>query len=108
MTLQPIYDRLSEIKGQLEHLVLTHRWTLRETDLWNFQVSLKEIDRLRVNGKFVDSEGKQPEGQLVSVCVARLNTWRELIGAGPTMFRPDLALPAPTMLWSDLPSCGIL
>lgn len=66
MTLQPIYDRLTEIKGSLEHLVLTHRWTLRETDLWNYQVTLKEIDRLRVDGKFVDSEGKQPEGQAVS------------------------------------------
>jgi len=65
-TLQVIFERLSEIKSQLENLVLTHRWTLRETDLWNFQVSLKEIDRLRVGGKFVDSEGKVPDGQLVS------------------------------------------
>ncbi|SNX84405.1 uncharacterized protein MEPE_03114 [Melanopsichium pennsylvanicum] len=71
MTLQPIYDRLVEIKSQLEHLVLTHRWTLRETDLWNYQVTLKEIDRLRVNGKFVDSEGKQPEGQLVLLYLLR-------------------------------------
>lgn len=71
MTLQPIYDRLSEIKSQLEHLVLTHRWTLRETDLWNYQVTLKEIDRLRVDGKFVDSEGKQPEGQLVLLYLLR-------------------------------------
>ncbi|KAL9933776.1 hypothetical protein V8E36_007434 [Tilletia maclaganii] len=71
MELQPIYDRLVEIKAQLEHLVLTHRWTLRETDLWNYQVSLKEIDRLRVNGKFVDSEGKQPEGQLVLLYLLR-------------------------------------
>ncbi|MCO5555841.1 hypothetical protein L7F22_009386 [Adiantum nelumboides] len=71
MTLQPIYDRLSEIRSQLEHLVLTHRWTLRETDLWNYQVTLKEIDRLRVDGKFVDSEGKQPEGQLVVLYLLR-------------------------------------
>ncbi|KAN0061769.1 hypothetical protein ACQY0O_005762 [Thecaphora frezii] len=71
MTLQPIYDRLNEIKSQLEHLVLTHRWTLRETDLWNYQVTLKEIDRMRVNGKFVDSEGKQPEGQLVLLYLLR-------------------------------------
>ncbi|UZJ56620.1 hypothetical protein CBS101457_005940 [Exobasidium rhododendri] len=71
MTLQPIYDRLSEIKSQLEHLVLTHRWTLRETDLWNYQVTLKEIDRLRVDGRFVDSEGKQPEGQLVLLYLLR-------------------------------------
>lgn len=71
MTLQPIYDRLSEIRSQLEHLVLTHRWTLRETDLWNYQVTLKEIDRLRVDGRFVDSEGKQPEGQLVVLYLLR-------------------------------------
>ncbi len=75
MTLQPIYDRLTEIKASLEHLVLMHRWTLRETDLWNYQVTLKEIDRMRVDGKFVDSEGKQPEGQAVSQlslsCLAR-------------------------------------
>ncbi|KAE8203460.1 hypothetical protein CF335_g3011 [Tilletia laevis] len=71
MELQPIYDRLVEIKAQLEHLVLTHRWTLRETDLWNYQVSLKEIDRMRVDGKFVDSEGKQPDGQLVLLYLLR-------------------------------------
>jgi hypothetical protein len=71
MTLQPIYDRLNEIKSSLEHLVMTHRWTLRETDLWNYQVTLKEIDRLRVDGKFVDSEGKQPEGQLVLLYLLR-------------------------------------
>lgn len=29
--LKPIYDRLSEMRAQLERLVLTHRWTLRET-----------------------------------------------------------------------------
>lgn len=65
--LKPIYDRLSEMRAQLERLLLTHRWTLRETDLYNFQVSLTEIDKMRVNGKFVDAEGKKPEGQLVSL-----------------------------------------
>jgi hypothetical protein len=84
-SLTPIADRLKEIKGQLERLSLTHRWTLRETDLYTFQVryvrfsdvvtfyvahisliiqlQLQEIEKLRVNGKFVDSEGKVPEGQ---------------------------------------------
>jgi len=48
-SLKPIYERLTEIKAQLERLcecfvsgreccvhnsVLTHRWTLRETDLY--------------------------------------------------------------------------
>lgn len=76
--LQAIYDRLSEIKAQLERLVLTHRWTLRETvsehaavsrwrsslrqahrfanpmitqDLYNFQNELSRVDALRVDGK---------------------------------------------------------
>lgn len=72
--LQPIYDRLSEIRAQLERLVLTHRWTLRETasipsisrepslpcadsskhalqDLYNYQNELARVDALRKDGK---------------------------------------------------------
>lgn len=30
-SLKPIYDRLVDTRAQLERLVLTHRWTLRET-----------------------------------------------------------------------------
>lgn len=30
-TLQPIYERLCDLKAALERLTLTHRWTLRET-----------------------------------------------------------------------------
>jgi hypothetical protein len=36
-------------------------------DLYNFQMTLQEIDGMRIDGKFVDSEGKKPEGQLVSI-----------------------------------------
>ncbi|WFD44236.1 hypothetical protein MPSI1_002902 [Malassezia psittaci] len=70
-TLQPIYDRLIETKQQLEHLEQRHRWTLRETDLWTYHLTLKDIDRLRVNGKFVDNEGRQPEGQSVLLWLLR-------------------------------------
>lgn len=63
--LKPIFERLTDMRAQLEKLTLTHRWTLRETDLYNFQVSLQEIDRLRVDGKFVDAEGNKPHGQRV-------------------------------------------
>ncbi|GAA5835980.1 hypothetical protein JCM5353_002206 [Sporobolomyces roseus] len=69
--LQAIYDRLSEIKGQLERLVLTHRWTLRETDLYNFQNELSRVDGLRVDGKFRDAEGNVPEGQIVLLYLLR-------------------------------------
>lgn len=70
-TLQPIYDRLLETKQQLEHLEQRHRWTLRETDLWTYHLTLKDIDRMRVDGKFLDNEGRQPEGQLVLLYLLR-------------------------------------
>mgnify|MGYP001251309036 CR=1 FL=1 len=64
-SLKPIYDRLRDIRVELDSLILTHRWTLRETDLWNYSLSLQEIDKMRVDGKFVDSEGNRPAGQYV-------------------------------------------
>lgn len=38
-SLAPIVDRLKQIRGQLERLALTHKWTLRETDLYTYHVS---------------------------------------------------------------------
>lgn len=34
--LRPIYERLQHLVRQLEQLTLTHRWTLRETDLYKW------------------------------------------------------------------------
>ncbi|KAA1470329.1 hypothetical protein DENSPDRAFT_836110 [Dentipellis sp. KUC8613] len=70
-SLKPIHDRLQEIRAELEGLALTHRWSLRETDLWNYSQSLQEVDKMRVDGKFVDSEGNQPAGQYVLLYLLR-------------------------------------
>ncbi|KZT65752.1 hypothetical protein DAEQUDRAFT_814051 [Daedalea quercina L-15889] len=70
-SLRPIYDRLSEIRRELEQLVMTHRWSLRETDLWNYSLSLQEIDKMRVDGKFVDADGNRPSGQYVLLYLLR-------------------------------------
>jgi len=70
-SLKPIYDRLSEIRAELENMLLTHRWSLRETDLWNYSLSLQEIDKMRIDGKFVDSEGNRPPGQYVLLYLLR-------------------------------------
>jgi NTP pyrophosphatase (non-canonical NTP hydrolase) len=70
-SLKPIYDRLNDIRSELESLVMTHRWSLRETDLWNYSLSLQEIDKMRVDGKFVDSEGNRPGGQYVLLYLLR-------------------------------------
>jgi hypothetical protein len=71
-SLKPIHDRLNELRAELENLVLTHRWSLRETDLYNYSMSLHEIDKMRIDGKFVDTEGNRPPGQYVSGAC----TWR--------------------------------
>lgn len=37
---------------------LTHAWSLRETDLYSYQRQLDRIDASRVDGHFIDAEGK--------------------------------------------------
>ncbi|KAK7206238.1 hypothetical protein BZA70DRAFT_128058 [Myxozyma melibiosi] len=70
-SLRPIYDQLVEMKNQLEGMMLTHRWTLRETDLYNYQQKLQAIDDMRVNGSFLDEDGTAPEGQAVLLYLLR-------------------------------------
>lgn len=40
---------------------LTQAWSLRETDLYDFQRELDKIDESRVDGNFLDDEGKSAE-----------------------------------------------
>ncbi|KAI9787459.1 MAG: hypothetical protein M1835_002658 [Candelina submexicana] len=52
---RPIYDKLIFIRNQLEKLSLTQAWSLRETDLYDFQRQLDTVDEARVNGNFLDA-----------------------------------------------------
>ncbi|KAI8977133.1 hypothetical protein BDF20DRAFT_913502 [Mycotypha africana] len=66
--LVPIVERLKQIRSQLDKLALTHRWTLRETDLYAYLLQLQEIEKLRKDGSFRDSQAADnsiPEGQAV-------------------------------------------
>ena len=54
---KPTYDKLVDIRNQLERLSLTQAWSLRETALYNFQRQLDRVDESRVNGIFEDSTG---------------------------------------------------
>ncbi|OBA21272.1 hypothetical protein METBIDRAFT_41298 [Metschnikowia bicuspidata var. bicuspidata NRRL YB-4993] len=47
-TLKLLYDELLSIKQTLDNLLVTRRWTMRETDLYTYQKSLKAIDERRV------------------------------------------------------------
>lgn len=48
--LQSIRDRLLEIKKQLGRRELTHKWTLRQSDLFIYQHQLHDIVKLRCYG----------------------------------------------------------
>lgn len=56
--LLPLFNKLIKIKISLENLLVTRRWTLRETDLFNYQKELQKIDDLRVDGKFRNSSNE--------------------------------------------------
>ena len=55
---QETYDKLLKIRNQLEQMNLTQAWSLRETDLYSFQRQLDRLDEARVNGNFMDADGR--------------------------------------------------
>lgn len=65
---QPTYKILVEIRNRLEKLSLTQAWSLRETDLYDFQRQLDKIDESRIGGNFVDGEGNFAELYVQRVC----------------------------------------
>ncbi|KAG5358374.1 UPF0662 protein [Yarrowia sp. B02] len=58
-SLLPVYSELLHLKTQLEGLTITHRWTMRETDLYGYQKKLQAIDEQRVGGLFVPEKSKE-------------------------------------------------
>lgn len=68
----PTHQTLCDIRNRLEKLSLTQAWSLRETDLYDFQRQLDKIDESRVNGNFLDDEGKPTELYVQRVCLKML------------------------------------
>lgn len=56
-----IYDVLVGIRNELDRLSLTQAWSLRETDLYDYQRQLDRIDESRVNGNWLDEQGRPAE-----------------------------------------------
>ena len=54
---QSQYMELVDIRNSLERLSLTQAWSLRETDLYDFQRQLDRIDESRIDYNFVDKDG---------------------------------------------------
>lgn len=57
----PLYKILVGIRNELDKLSLTQAWSLRETDLYDYQRQLDKIDESRVDGNWVDDEGQPAE-----------------------------------------------
>lgn len=55
------YETLVDIRNKLEKKTLTQAWSLRETDLYDYQRQLDEIDVSRVDGNFHDKDGNPAE-----------------------------------------------
>ena len=68
---QPTYKILVDIRNKLEKLSLTQAWSLRETDLYDFQRQLDKIDESRTDGNFVSGEGDFAELYVQRVCFPR-------------------------------------
>lgn len=56
-SVRPIYKELVELKNSLEGLLITHRWTLRETDLFAYQKKLQNFDNI-LKEKAKESDGE--------------------------------------------------
>jgi len=63
------YQTLVDIRNKLEKLSLTQAWSLRETDLYDYQRQLDRIDESRIDGNFVDAEGNFAELYVQRVCI---------------------------------------
>lgn len=55
---RPVYTELLQIRNNLEKLSLTQAWSLRETDLYDFQRQLDRIDESRDAGNWLDDRGR--------------------------------------------------
>jgi hypothetical protein len=69
---------------------LTQAWSLRETDLYSYQRQLDRIDESRVDGNFLDAEGKPADLHSQRVIISLSHLHHTLLTPGLT----DAALPS--------------
>lgn len=90
-----IYEKLYEIRNQLERLSLTQAWSLRETDLYDFQRRLDRIDESRISGNFEDLEGNKADLHTQRVIFPSLSALSFVVAAKKNT---DVALSSQTQL----------
>lgn len=63
-----VYDVLYSIRNDLDKFSITPAWSLRETDLYDYQRQLDKIDESREDGNWLDDEGNPAELYVQRVC----------------------------------------
>ncbi|KAL1894647.1 hypothetical protein Cpir12675_003537 [Ceratocystis pirilliformis] len=58
---KPMYNDLVRVRSELDKISMTQAWSLREADLYDFQRLLDRYDEARVDGNWLDNEGKPAE-----------------------------------------------
>jgi hypothetical protein len=96
---QDTYDKLLAIRNKLEKLTLTQAWSLRETDLWDFQRQLDRIDESRVDGNFYDAVGRPAE-----IYEQRVSCDAITYACNPTNTSVDIAVSSEEELCAHLPT----
>lgn len=91
-----------DIRDALEKLSLTQAWSLRETDLYDFQRKLDRIDESRIDGNFEDENGHKADLFVQRVSATYLTGF--FMAYKPT----DTAVPASSELCLHLQSYAFL
>ena len=99
-----VYDVLIGIRNDLDKFSITPAWSLRETDLYDYQRQLDKIDEARVDGNWLDEEGKPAELYVQRVRMAHSSSC-----VPPRLTRlVDAAVPDQAKLRLHLPSHGTI
>ena len=69
---------MTGIRNALEKLSLTQAWSLRETDLYDYQRQLDKYDEGRIDGNFVDAEGNFADLYVQRVSFMNARDWTRL------------------------------
>ena len=75
---QAKYTALVGTRNDLERLSLTQAWSLRETDLYDYQRQLDRFDEQRVDGNWLDEDGQPAELYVQRVSKAEPGRWAQV------------------------------
>lgn len=76
---QKEYNSLVDIRDQLDRISVTKAWSLRPTDLYNYQRMLDKFDDSRVDGNFLDANGQPADIHAQRVCKRKLHKVSEVL-----------------------------